>query len=126
MVREPEDPGPSRPAERTPERSPERPPEPPRTSRQTPLFLHRETYRRRRVMDAARLLPFVGAALLLLPMLWSDTHSTATGGIYVLLAWLALIVCGGLMAHKLSEPLRKDAPKGPGNGTGTGQGEAEP
>jgi len=120
MARGPDDAVPSRPAERIAE--------PPRTGRQTPLFLHRETYRRRRVMDAARLLPFVGTALLLLPMLWSDTHSTAMGGIYVLLAWLSLIVCGGLMAHKLSEPLRKDAPNGTdsGNGSGRDSGEAEP
>ncbi|MEM1430920.1 MAG: hypothetical protein AAGG09_15800 [Pseudomonadota bacterium] len=79
----------------------------PRTTRQTPLFLHRETYRRRRVMDAARILPFLGAALLLLPMLWAESHSTSMGAVYVFLAWLALIVAGALMANKLSEPLRK-------------------
>ena len=65
-------------------------------------------------MDAARLLPFIGLALLSLPMLWENTHSTASGAIYVLLAWFALIVAGGLMARKLAEPLRKPGPEGTG------------
>lgn len=35
-----------------------------------PLFLARADYRRRRLRDAARLLPVVGALLMLLPLLW--------------------------------------------------------
>ena len=36
----------------------------------TSVFLERETYRRRRIMDAARLLPLLGVALFALPLLW--------------------------------------------------------
>ncbi|AXI47074.1 hypothetical protein C1J03_14240 [Sulfitobacter sp. SK012] len=41
---------------------------------QAPVFLERKTYRRRRLMDAVRFLPFVGAALWLLPVLWPKTE----------------------------------------------------
>ncbi|MEM0938118.1 MAG: DUF6611 family protein [Pseudomonadota bacterium] len=77
-----------------------------RTARRAPLFLHRETYRRRRIMDAARLLPFFGTALLLLPMLWAETHRTSMGAVYVFVAWFGLILVAALMARRLSEPLR--------------------
>ncbi len=71
-----------------------------------PLFLHRETYRHRRVMDAARLLPFFGTALLLLPLLWAEDHKTASGAVYLFLAWFGLIVAAGLLARRLAAPLR--------------------
>jgi peptidoglycan/LPS O-acetylase OafA/YrhL len=59
-----------------------------------PLFLARAPYRRRRLRDAARLLPVVGAFLLLLPLLWApDSTMTLTSGdvIYFFLVWLGLI-----------------------------------
>ncbi len=34
------------------------------------LFVEREVYRKRRMIDAARVLPILGAALFLLPVLW--------------------------------------------------------
>ncbi|MEM9248417.1 MAG: hypothetical protein AAGB05_06925 [Pseudomonadota bacterium] len=71
-----------------------------------PLFLHRETYKHRRVMDAARLLPLLGAALLLLPMLWETSHLTSMGAVYLFLAWLFLIVLAAVLARRLAEPLR--------------------
>ncbi len=36
------------------------------------VFLERQSYRRRRIMDAARLLPLIGAALLAVPLLWAN------------------------------------------------------
>lgn len=57
-------------------------------------------------MDAARLLPFFGTALLLLPMLWAETHRTSMGAVYVFVAWFGLILVAALMARRLSEPLR--------------------
>ena len=42
-----------------------------------PLFLERTSYRRRRVADAARLVPFVGLMLWLLPALWASDSRTA-------------------------------------------------
>ncbi|RDC71984.1 hypothetical protein DLJ49_12830 [Rhodovulum sp. 12E13] len=57
-------------------------------------------------MDAARLLPFFGTALLLLPLLWADEHATASGAVYLFLAWFGLIVAAGLLARRLAAPLR--------------------
>ena len=57
-------------------------------------------------MDAARLLPLFGTALLLLPLLWADDHSTASGAVYLFLAWLGLIVSAGVLSRRLSAPLR--------------------
>ncbi|MEL6206659.1 MAG: hypothetical protein AAFR47_15285, partial [Pseudomonadota bacterium] len=68
-----------------------------------PLFLHRETYRRRRVMDAARLLPLFGTALMLFPALWEDSHTTSSGVVYLFLSWLGLIVVAAILSHRLSE-----------------------
>ena len=71
-----------------------------------PLFVARRTYRRRRLMDAARLLPVFGAFLFLLPILWepavSDTRDTAPDGIYLFLVWALLIVSARLLAPGLA------------------------
>ncbi len=71
-----------------------------------PLFLGRDIYRRRRVMDAARLLPALGTILLMLPILWAADRGTAAGGVYVFIVWLALIIAAAFLSHRLSEPLR--------------------
>lgn len=67
-----------------------------------PLFLARQTYRRRRVMDAARLLPWLGAFLFGLPLLWSAPE-TAAGLRYLFGAWLVLIVLSFALSRRLSE-----------------------
>lgn len=87
-----------------------------------PLFLDPGRYRRRRLMDAARLLPVVGAFLFLLPILWlpeSTGHRTATDGIYLFAVWAALIVIACLFAPRLAasgaltdRPAPPDAPSG--------------
>ncbi len=59
-----------------------------------PLFLARAPYRRRRLRDAARLLPVFGAFLLLLPLLWApESRMSLSSGdvIYFFLIWLGLI-----------------------------------
>lgn len=62
------------------------------------LFLERDSYRRRRLMDAARVLPVLGAALFLLPVLWPDADTTSAepvrtsnAVIYIFGSWLVLI-----------------------------------
>jgi len=69
-----------------------------------PLFLERQTYRRRRLMDAARILPVAGLVCLLVPVLWSRNGqtSTASEAIYIFGLWLVLI----LSAVFLSRPLK--------------------
>ncbi|MFO1204043.1 MAG: hypothetical protein U1E58_15535 [Tabrizicola sp.] len=59
-----------------------------------PLFLARAPYRRRRLRDAARLLPVLGAFLLLLPLLWTpDSRMSLRSSdvIYFFSVWLVLI-----------------------------------
>lgn len=43
-----------------------------------PIFLERRSYRQRRLMDAARLLPVLGALLWMVPLLWPRSASDAT------------------------------------------------
>lgn len=68
-----------------------------------PMFLERQSYRRRRRGDAARLLPLVGAVLLLLPVLWSDAARTAGGLVYVFLVWAILIALAAVLSRALSK-----------------------
>ena len=59
-----------------------------------PLFLARAPYRRRRLRDAARLLPVLGAFLLLLPLLWAPAAGLSLSSadvVYFFGVWLLLI-----------------------------------
>ncbi|MEL7097473.1 MAG: hypothetical protein AAGM84_01465 [Pseudomonadota bacterium] len=76
------------------------------------VFLERRSYRRRRMLDALRLLPLVGVGLFLMPMLWpaapsevGEPVSMSAAVLYVFFAWLALIVSGALLWLGLREPL---------------------
>ena len=71
------------------------------------VFLERRSYQRRRVVDAARMLPIFGLVLWLVPLLWPADMSTAQdvsqGGIsiaaaslYVFGVW-ALLICLGIV-----------------------------
>lgn len=73
-----------------------------------PLFLARQTYRRRRLMDAARLLPFLGVVLFALPILWSGDADTRDAKIYVFIAWFFLIVLAAVLARRLSRQPSED------------------
>lgn len=70
-----------------------------------PLFLARHNYRRRRLTDAVRFVPFLGGFLVFLPMLWgeddSDLRHTGSDGIYLFIIWLVLIVVAALLARRL-------------------------
>ena len=85
-------------------------------ARPPPAFLAPAGYRRKRVRDAARLLPVLGAALLLVPLLW--TRSDAPGGVgnaaallYLFGVWAGLI----LAAFLLSRLILRDDEVGPGS-----------
>lgn len=73
-----------------------------------PLFLRPASYRRRRRRDAARLLPFVGAFLFLLPILWAPQNTfrrdTAPDGIYLFIAWGVLVILAALISRSLATP----------------------
>ncbi|MFN4172114.1 MAG: hypothetical protein ACK4GW_10210 [Pseudorhodobacter sp.] len=70
-----------------------------------PVFLARSSYRRRRLRDAARLLPVVGAFLVWLPMLWDDgttgARNTATDVIYLFAVWSVLILAAVVLSARL-------------------------
>ncbi|SPF76883.1 hypothetical protein ALP8811_01900 [Aliiroseovarius pelagivivens] len=65
-----------------------------------PLFLARQSYRRRRIEDAARLLPLLGVVLFLLPLMVGG----AIGNVrlaYVFSAWFGLILSALILARHL-------------------------
>ena len=66
-----------------------------------PMFLARQTYRRRRLMDAARLLPFIGAFAFAVPVLWNEGAETSSGVIYLFVAWMVLILLAAWLSQKL-------------------------
>jgi hypothetical protein len=66
------------------------------------MFLARQSYRRRRLGDAARALPVVGAVLMLLPILWSDAAGTRNGLIYIFTVWAILIAVVIPISSRLS------------------------
>jgi hypothetical protein len=66
-----------------------------------PLFLAREGYRRRRLADMARLLPIVGLALFLLPLLDASDGLSAGMLVYLFVAWALLILASGILARNL-------------------------
>lgn len=73
----------------------------------SPVFLKRSIYRRR-LMDAARLLPIVGLLLFLMPLMWASGTDTSTstvcGVIYLFVIWAGLILIAAWMARYLSRP----------------------
>lgn len=83
-----------------------RPPDRPagRRNAPPPLFLERQSYRRRRLADAARLLPLFGALLFAVPLLWSqgdpaDRMPTSAATIYIFSIWAGLIVVNALFGR---------------------------
>ena len=68
-----------------------------------PVFLERESYRRRRLGDAARLVPLLGLILLLVPVLWADSNRTEITIIYIFSVWAFLIVLIGAISRHLSK-----------------------
>ncbi len=69
-----------------------------------PLFLARAPYRRRRLRDAARLLPVLGLFLLLLPLLWAPDGQmslSASDVVYFFAIWLVLIAFAAAFAPGL-------------------------
>lgn len=73
-----------------------------------PLFLARTPYRRRRLRDAARLLPVIGAVLLVVPAMWSPAgtggRNLASDSVWFFLVWAGLIAVAAAFAPGLSRP----------------------
>jgi ABC-type Co2+ transport system permease subunit len=79
-----------------------------------PLFLARRSYRRRRLRDAARLLPVLGLFFFLLPMLWLPATpglpDTAWKGIYLFVIWGGLVAVAFVLAPGLSSAEEDQGP----------------
>lgn len=69
-----------------------------------PLFLARAVYRRRRLRDAARLLPFAGLFALLLPALRPASGQAGGDAVYVFAVWAVLIGAAAVLAPGLARP----------------------
>lgn len=71
-----------------------------------PLFLSRRFYRRRRLRDAARLLPVFGMFFLILPVLWAEPdgtgRETAHDAVYFFWLWIGLVIFAMIFAAGLS------------------------
>lgn len=78
-----------------------------------PIFLARRSYRRRRLRDAARMLPVFGAFLFLLPILWApgltERRDTAPDGIYLFGTWFLLVLVAAALSPGLSAEADADA-----------------
>ena len=87
-----------------------------------PLFVERRAYRRRRLIDAARLLPILGVTLMCLPLLWTGSPDTPTSTTYAMIyffcLWLALVVGAAVLSRHLRSETEsadtgaEDAPDG--------------
>ena len=84
-----------------------------------PLFLTRSTYRRRRLMDAARLFPVLGGAMFVLPVLWAEGTDTSDGIFYLFGVWALLIAGAAVLSRRL--PVRDVRGDG-GDTVGDGEG----
>ncbi|MBY5972991.1 hypothetical protein KUV28_11565 [Ferrimonas balearica] len=99
-----------------------------------PVFLERQSYRQRRLIDAARLLPILGVLLLAVPLLWPEGNEFELGEgsagqglpvsramIYIFSVWAGLAIASALLVWRLSveEVERLDS-----GGTGGARGAA--
>ena len=70
-----------------------------------PLFVAPQTYRQRRLRDAARLLPVLAGFLMVFPMLWGeeggDHRQTGADAIYLFGVWFVLIIVTAVLARRL-------------------------
>lgn len=80
-----------------------------------PMFLERSVYRRRRMMDALRLLTVLGVVLWLIPALWPNDPSTGAETLpmsralfYIFGVWAALIVISAGLSIRLRRPEDSD------------------
>ena len=71
---------------------------------QPPIFLERRSYRKRRMMDAVRLLPLLGLALWMVPLMWSvpqgdagDVMPMSIALRYVFGIWVSVLLAGWIL-----------------------------
>ena len=66
------------------------------------IFLETAVYRRKRLIDAARMLPFFGVFLFIMPAVFIvGSAPTASRWVYLFVAWIGLIIAAALIARAL-------------------------
>ena len=85
-----------------------------------PVFLERQSYRRRRLMDAAKLLPLLGVLLFSVPLLWPTRGDEGVVPVpmsvavtYVFGIWVSLIALAVLfgVAARQARATSEDRPE---------------
>ncbi|NNE80619.1 MAG: hypothetical protein HKN18_10140 [Silicimonas sp.] len=67
-----------------------------------PIFLARQSFHRRRIADAAKLVPVLGVVLMLIPILWDEGYASSGAMVYVFSVWAILILLIGLLSSALA------------------------
>ncbi|MEP2533829.1 hypothetical protein [Shimia sp.] len=71
------------------------------------VFLERQSYRRRRLVDTIRILPLIGALLWAVPLLWPNQSEGAVSGsdavIYIFVVWFGLVIVGAMLSRAVSK-----------------------
>ncbi|ETW11736.1 hypothetical protein ATO8_15853 [Roseivivax marinus] len=70
-----------------------------------PIFLERRSYRRRRVRDAARLLPVLGLLGWTVPLLWplgAAAPRVSSALVYLFVVWAVLVAAGAALSVLLA------------------------
>lgn len=71
------------------------------------VFLERQTYRRRRLIDWIKILPLIGLVLWLVPLLWpveGEARVSSAGAIiYLFAVWFVLVVGKAVSARALRD-----------------------
>ena len=81
----------------------------PTTDRPGPpsVFHERRTYRRRRVMDAARVAPLLALMLWMIPLIWPQsgdgTVNSAKALIYIFVVWAGIILLTWGLSYLLAD-----------------------
>lgn len=73
------------------------------TRAQSSVFLERQSYRRRRLIDAVKLIPVLGMVLFVLPVLWAGNGLTSRGLLYLFSAWGALIIAMAVLSRLITQ-----------------------
>jgi hypothetical protein len=82
------------------------------------MFLERRSYRVRRLMDAVRLLPLLGLALWMVPLLWPVSETAASDGAgamplslalqYIFGIWVLLVLAAWALWRRTREQASKN------------------
>ncbi|WP_319823880.1 hypothetical protein [Thalassovita sp.] len=77
-----------------------------------PIFLERTSYRQRRIRDGARLMPFIGAVLWGIPILWAPPGehgiSTSRAMLYIFGVWFLLVLASFALSRWLQPDVDAD------------------